>query len=302
MDYSIRTMFDAVKNFGKVTVSVGYTNLDTVIVLISGDGARLPSPSVDGQFNLTWWNSTDYPDPADDPNREIVRTTTRAGDILTVTRAQEGILASNKNLQGKTYKMILALTAKLIPDIQIDAQTKVNTHKLNDVHTIPQNPTIHGGLVHEENITTKTSNYTITTSDDTVLCNASTSSFIVNLPDAATTLGRVYTIKKIDSSSNGITLSATGLDTIEGYGSLLIQTQWDYYMLQSVGTGWIIKSSTVIISMGQLNEFSNYFNSPPYTGLFDTLTRNESQMVYNTTPQSGLSDTLTRNESITYTN
>lgn len=302
MDYSIQTMLDAVKNFGKVTVSAGYTNLDTVIVLALGDGIRLPNPSIDGEFNLTWWNSTDYPDPSDDPNREIVRVTTRAGDVLTITRAQEGISSSNKNIPGKTYKMILALTSKIIPDIQIDAQTRVDTHQSSDVHTLPQNPTIHGGLVHEENITTKTSNYTITISDDTILCDASTSSFIVDLPTAITTLGRVYTIKKIDSSSNGITIRATGLDTIEGYGSLLMQTQWDYYMLQSIGTGWIIKSSTIIVSMGQLNEFSNYFNTPPYSGLFDTLTRNESQTNYNATPQSGLSDTLVRNESMTHTN
>lgn len=31
-------MLDAAKNFGKVTVSTGYNNIDTVIVLDSGDG------------------------------------------------------------------------------------------------------------------------------------------------------------------------------------------------------------------------------------------------------------------------
>jgi hypothetical protein len=302
MEYSIQTMLDAVKNFGKVGVSTGYTYLDTVIVLTLGNGARLPNPSTDGEFNLTWWNSTDYVGPVDDPNREIIRVTARASDILTVTRAQEGTPASDKNISGKTYKMILSMTAKIIPDIQADAQAKVNTHKSNDVHTIPQNPTVHGGSAHTENIATKTSGYTITTSDDTILCNASTSSFIVDLPGAASTLGRAYTIKKIDSSSNGVTLRAVGSDTVEGYGSVLMKNQWDYYVLQSTGTGWIIKSSVAIVSMGYLSESNNYVNSPPYTGLSDTLIRNESRTAYNMAPQSGLGDTLARHESITYTN
>lgn len=142
MNRSIRTMLDAVTNFGKVTVSTGYTSLDMVIVLISGDGTKLPNPSIDGQFNLTWWNSTDYTDPADDPNKEIVRVTARIGDTLTLTRAQEGTSASIKNLSGKTYKMILAVTAKMIPDIQSDAQTRADTtvenHRLTGIHALPQ--------------------------------------------------------------------------------------------------------------------------------------------------------------------
>lgn len=109
--YNKDMALDATINFGKVTVSTGYDDLATSIVLNSGDGARLPDPATAGAFNLVWWNWTDYPDPSDDPNREIVRCTARSTDTLTVTRGQEGIAASTKNTGGKTYKMILALTA-----------------------------------------------------------------------------------------------------------------------------------------------------------------------------------------------
>ena len=118
---------DPVTNFGKVTVSTGYTNLDTIIVLSPGNGAKLPNPSVSGQFNLVWWNSTDYPDPSDDPNVEIVRCTDNTTDVLTVIREQEGILKSNKNIPTKTYKMILSPTKKTITDIPIDTQSRVNS-------------------------------------------------------------------------------------------------------------------------------------------------------------------------------
>lgn len=110
-------VLDPVKNFAKVTVSTGYDASATSIALTSGQGAKLPAPSTDGAFNLVWWNSTDYSDPSDDPNVEIVRCTARSTDTLTVTRAQESTSASTKNTSAKTYKMVLAPTKKLVDDI-----------------------------------------------------------------------------------------------------------------------------------------------------------------------------------------
>ena len=104
---------DAVNNFVKVTVSTGYNASATSIVLNTGQGASLPA----APFNLTWWNSTDYPDPADDPNVEIVRVTNVSTDTLTVTRAYEGPAASTKNTAGKTYKMSQDITQYMMTQI-----------------------------------------------------------------------------------------------------------------------------------------------------------------------------------------
>lgn len=98
---------DAAKNFAKGTLSTGYDDEATSIVLIGGDGARFPTVP----FNAVWWNATDYPDPADDPDREIVRVTARSTDTLTVTRAQEGTAASTKNFEGKVYRLAAGFTA-----------------------------------------------------------------------------------------------------------------------------------------------------------------------------------------------
>lgn len=111
-------ILDSVTNFAKCEVSTGYDASATSIALSSGEGAKLPQPSTDGPFNLTWYNVTDYPDPSDDPNVEIVRCTARSTDTLTVTRAQEGTSASTKNTSSKTYNMTLGPTAKTITDIQ----------------------------------------------------------------------------------------------------------------------------------------------------------------------------------------
>lgn len=101
---------DLAKNLAKCTVSTTYNSVAVTVVLTAGHGAKLPA----APFNLVWWDATLYPDPADDPNVEIVRCTAISTDTLTVTRGQESIAASNKNTGGSTYKMILALTAKVV--------------------------------------------------------------------------------------------------------------------------------------------------------------------------------------------
>lgn len=100
--------FRNLKNLVKVTVSTGYDAAATSIVLQSGDGAKCPSIP----FSMVWWNSTDYPDPTDDPNVEYVLVTARTSDTLTIVRGRiEGTAASTKNTGGKTYKMAHVLTA-----------------------------------------------------------------------------------------------------------------------------------------------------------------------------------------------
>lgn len=102
---------DNFKNNAKVTVSLGYDAAATQIVLQAGDGTKVPTVPCNGE----WWNSTDFADPTDDPNKEIVRLTTQtATDTFTIVRAQEGNSAQTHNTAGKVYKMVIGLTAKTL--------------------------------------------------------------------------------------------------------------------------------------------------------------------------------------------
>lgn len=105
---------DARKNFAKGVVSTGYDASVTVINLSAGHAARFPVVP----FNAVWWNSTDYPDPSDDPNVEIVRVTGVSTDTLTIARAQESTVASTKNTGSKTYKLLAGISKKMIDDIE----------------------------------------------------------------------------------------------------------------------------------------------------------------------------------------
>lgn len=128
---------DKAVNFGKATVSTGYDASATSIVLTSGHGSRFPNPATWGPFYLVWYNATDYADPSDDPNREIVRVTSNSGDVLGVSRGQDGTVASTKNASAKTYKMSLALTAGVINSMidTLRAAKNAYSHNLLDWDT-----------------------------------------------------------------------------------------------------------------------------------------------------------------------
>jgi len=110
--------YDATRNFAKVNVNGLYDSTAATIQLALGEGSKLPDPSTEGQYNLVWWNATDYSDPSDDPYKEIVRVTANSNDQLTITRGQENTTAQNHNLSGKSYKMMLTLTKKTYEDLQ----------------------------------------------------------------------------------------------------------------------------------------------------------------------------------------
>lgn len=96
-------------------------------------------------------------------------------------------------------------------------------------------------------IVTKTANYTATTSDHTIRCDAASGAFTVTLPTAAsfynsttTTTGGILVIKKIDSTINAITIDGNGTELIDEQLTILITSQFSSVMLQSNGTSWDI--------------------------------------------------------------
>lgn len=111
-------ILDPVRNLAIVNVSTTYDASAVTVVLSAGQGALLPDPSTEGAFNLTWFNASDYVNPASDPKVELVRCTARSTDTLTIVRAQEGTSASTKNNVAVTYRMIVTPTKKTRDDIE----------------------------------------------------------------------------------------------------------------------------------------------------------------------------------------
>lgn len=88
---------------------------------------------------------------------------------------------------------------------------------------------------------TKTSNYTVTTSDRDALIRVDVSggSRTIFLPAAATAgSGFNVKIKKINSSANTVTIDGSGAETIDGSATFVISANYGYCELYCDGTTW----------------------------------------------------------------
>lgn len=86
----------------------------------------------------------------------------------------------------------------------------------------------------------KSANYTATDEDSTILVDASGGVVTISLPPAADVVGIVYTVVKIDSSTNAVVLDPDGVETINGVATQSIAKQWASAQIQSDGTAWHI--------------------------------------------------------------
>ena len=107
------------------------------------------------------------------------------------------------------------------------------------IFIFPQPRTINNNYI-VQSIVTKTSAYTITLNDDTVLGNATSAAFTVTLPTSVGNTGKKYVIKKVDSSTNAVTIGTTSSQTIDGNTTYALSNQWGGVTLQSDGSNWLI--------------------------------------------------------------
>lgn len=93
---------------------------------------------------------------------------------------------------------------------------------------------------------TKTTTYTATVTDRTILCDATAGAFTVTLPtaaaayDSALATGTVLTLIKTDSGANAVTIDGDGSETINGATTQALAAQWDKLTIISTGTAWLI--------------------------------------------------------------
>ena len=88
-------------------------------------------------------------------------------------------------------------------------------------------------------ISTKTSNYTITSTDSTILADASGGSVVITLPAVAGCSGRIYTVKcTAKGVGNAMNVASNGSETIDGATNDVILEALGAVTLQSDGSGW----------------------------------------------------------------
>jgi hypothetical protein len=90
--------------------------------------------------------------------------------------------------------------------------------------------------------TAKVANYNVTSSDETILGNATGGDISLFLPAVSGTQGKKYSFKKIDSSSNSVIIDPDGAETIDGAATYSLATQYRTVEIESDGTQWLIKA------------------------------------------------------------
>lgn len=108
-----------------------------------------------------------------------------------------------------------------------------HTHVLADI-VMPG-----AGNINSTSITTVNGNTTLSTYS-TILVNANSGNVTITLPAAASNANQSYRIKKIDSTSNTVTVDANGSETIDGDLTVIMSFPNSAMDIVSNGTSWYI--------------------------------------------------------------
>jgi hypothetical protein len=87
---------------------------------------------------------------------------------------------------------------------------------------------------------TKSTSYTIGSSDTVIFASASSGSVTITLPLASGMAGYRFYVKRIDNSGFTATVGCSGSDTIDGMTSLTLDLQYTTLAVVSNGSAWYI--------------------------------------------------------------
>lgn len=99
------------------------------------------------------------------------------------------------------------------------------------------NRLILGGAITRK-VSTKTNTYSVANTDDFIRADGTSTAFIVTLPTAVGFTGVTFTIEKVDSSGNAITVATTSAQTINGATTQTLSTQFQSITVVSNGSNW----------------------------------------------------------------
>ena len=88
-------------------------------------------------------------------------------------------------------------------------------------------------------VVSKTANYTLTSADSYILADATSGSITITLPAVSGISGRIYTIKRTDSSANTVTIDGNASETIDDQTTQTL-SQYDTIKIICDGTEWWI--------------------------------------------------------------
>ena len=234
-------------NNASTTLASPITNVATTLTVATGDGAKFPNPTGGDYFKLVLnkvISGIEY-------QWEITHCTARSGDILTITRAQEGTTAAAYAAGDPVSLRATAGTMSALVDLTSTQTLSGKTLTSPTLNT----PTINGRLSSTSaSVTAAGTNQgtgTALTSDINVITTAAAGTGVV-LPTAAA--GKNVIV--VNKGANPVTVyPATGaaIDALATNAGFLLQVNGLIEFSGSSATQWYSSNNSVTSRVGDAN-------------------------------------------------
>ena len=154
-----------------------------------------------------------------------------------------GVTREAFRMDGAIPEVVINQTGDSLVDFRVESDN--NTHMIfvdggNDkvgIDTSTPGSGLHVNSSFATAITAKSSNYTATASDHTILIDCSSSNVTITLPTAVGIAGRMYIIKRVDGSANAGNINTNGSEEIDGSSAGSIASMGSV-VLQSDNSNW----------------------------------------------------------------
>jgi hypothetical protein len=189
------------------------------------DGANRAKIGVNDSDNLVFHNQT--------VNKHIVF---KVND--------QGVTREGMRVDGATAAVVVNEGSESLVDFRVESNN--STHMLfvdgsNDtvgVGTSTPGSALHVNASFATAITGKTSDYTLTGGDHTILVDCSSGNVTLTLPTAVGCSGRMYMIKRTDDTNNAANINSNGSEEIEGSTNPASVAAMGSIVIQSDNSGW----------------------------------------------------------------
>lgn len=135
-------------------------------------------------------------------------------------------------------------------------------------------PTFHNGtsyrvmkFLHSPYVA-KSADYTATLKDEQISCNANSAAFTITLPTAVGNAGKLYSIKKTDSTFNAVTVEPDGAETLEGASNSTVNTQNECLTICSDGANWYIVERFIPSGWVSFTPSGSWLTNTTYSGFW----------------------------------
>jgi hypothetical protein len=165
--------------------------------------------------------------------------------VVTVTEIAAAVSGGNSPIRIRIDNELMLVTSSSSNDLTVVRGIEGTTAAAHSNGATVYPVLTKAGLVkrvEEGSVSVTTSTSTSLTLDDThftLLMNNSSNS-TVNLPAASSMVGRAYCIKKIGNNAATVTLDPNSSETIDGASTLVLNTLYDFVVIKSDGTNWIV--------------------------------------------------------------